>query len=67
MPLACKFATRYRSMATYITKIVHDCVSFLGIALGFFPLDVSDHCLRVAGATTFLLAQIDLDVICLIG
>ena len=35
----------------------------LGPALGFVPSDVSAHCLRTAGATGLLLAQVDPDVI----
>ncbi|KAL3806886.1 hypothetical protein ACHAXA_000796 [Cyclostephanos tholiformis] len=50
-----------------ITSCIREAVAFLGPYLGFLPSDVSARCLRAAGATALLLAQVDPDIIHLIG
>jgi len=50
-----------------ITNCIRTAVSDLGPTLSFMPCDVSARCLRAAGATALLLAQVDTDIIRLIG
>ena len=52
---------------THLTSLLRDSVTFLGTDLGFLPSDVSARCLRAAGANALLLANVDSDVIRLIG
>jgi hypothetical protein len=61
------FHTPERVTASYLTSCIRDSVTALGPELGFLPLDVSTRCLRTAEATALLLAQVDPDVIRLIG
>ncbi len=61
------FNTPNKVTASYLTTCICDLVAALGPDLGFLPSDVSAHCLRVAGATALLLAQVNPDVIRLIG
>jgi hypothetical protein len=42
-----------------ITQTLRDAVQFLGPSLGFLPSDVSARCLRAAGATALLCANVD--------
>lgn len=53
--------------AAAITTCIRDSVTYLGPHLGFLPSDVSARCLRAAGATALLLANVDPDVIRLMG
>ncbi len=66
-PLARVFNTPDKVTAPYLTTCICNLVAALGPDLGFLPSDVSAHCLRAAGATALLLAQVDPDVIRLIG
>ena len=50
-----------------ITKTLRDAVRFLGADLGFLPSEVSARSLRAAGATALLVANVDPDVIRLLG
>jgi hypothetical protein len=50
-----------------ITSTLRDAVRFLGPTLGFLPSDVSARCLRASGANALLCAQVDTDVIRLLG
>ena len=50
-----------------ITNVLRNAVSALGTDLGFLPSDVSARCLRAAGAMALLLADVDSNVIQLIG
>ncbi len=50
-----------------ITETLQNAVSFLGPSLGFLPSDVSARCLRAAGANALLCANVDPDVIRLLG
>ena len=50
-----------------ITKTLQTNVQALGPALGFLPSDVSARCLRAAGANALLCANVDPDVIRLLG
>ena len=52
---------------THLTSLLRDSVTSLGTDLGFLPFDVSARCLRAAGANALLLANVDSDVIRLIG
>ena len=52
---------------TLITKTLRDAVRFLGADLGFLPSEVSARSLRAAGATALLVANVDPDVIRLLG
>lgn len=52
---------------TLITKILRDAVSYIGANLGFLATEVLARSLRVAGATALLFANIDPDVIRLLG
>ena len=52
---------------TLITKTLQDAVRYLGADLGFLPSEVSARSLRAAGATALLVANIDPDVIRLLG
>jgi hypothetical protein len=66
-PLARVFHTPDKVTATYLTDRIREAVTSLGPGLGFLPSEVSARCLRAAGATALLLAQVDPDVIRLIG
>jgi hypothetical protein len=66
-PLAHVFHTPDKVTATYLTNRIREAVTALGPALGFLPSEVLARCLRAAGATALLLAQVDPDVIRLIG
>ena len=50
-----------------ITSALRAAVQFLGPSLGFLPQDVSARCLRAAGVNALLCAQVDTDVIRLLG
>ena len=50
-----------------ITKTIRDAVAVLGMDLGFLPCEVSARSLRAAGATALLVANVDTDVIRLLG
>ena len=52
---------------TLITKTLRDAVTFIGADLGFLPSEVSARSLRAAGATALLVANVDPDVIRLLG
>ena len=57
-----------RITAGILTVLIRETVTAIGPAsLGFLPSDVSARCLRAAGATALLLAQVDPNVIRLIG
>ena len=56
-----------RVTPTLITKTLRDTVSYIGDDLGFLPLEVSACSLRATGATTLLVANVDPDVIRLLG
>ena len=58
---------RHNVTPAIITKTLKTCVTFLGPELGFLPGDVSARCLRAAGANALLLANVDTDIIRLIG
>ena len=66
-PIARVFGSTSTVTSSFITTTIRDSVLSLGPALGFLPSDVSARCLRAAGATALLLAQVDPDVIRLIG
>jgi hypothetical protein len=66
-PLASVFNTPDKVTATFLTVRICEAVTSLGPDLGFLPSEVSARCLRAAGATALLLAQVDPDVIRLIG
>ena len=66
-PLAHVFNTNTKVTAAALTACIRNSVTYLGPELGFLPSDVSACCLREAGATALLLAQVDPDVIRLIG
>ena len=50
-----------------ITKALRQAVTYLGPSLGFLPTDVSARCLRAAGANALLCANVDTDIIRLLG
>ncbi|KAL7526401.1 hypothetical protein ACHAXR_003075, partial [Thalassiosira sp. AJA248-18] len=50
-----------------ITKTLRAAVSFLGSDLGFLPSEVTACSLRASGATALLVANVDTDVIRLLG
>ena len=52
---------------TLITKTLRDAVLYIGADLGFLPSEVSARSLRAAGATALLVANVDPDVIRLLG
>ncbi|KAL3823338.1 hypothetical protein ACHAXA_010473, partial [Cyclostephanos tholiformis] len=66
-PIARVFNSVHSVTSSTITSCIREAVAFLGPNLGFLPSDVSARCLRAAGATALLLAQVDPDVIRLIG
>ncbi|KAL3817789.1 hypothetical protein ACHAXA_005822 [Cyclostephanos tholiformis] len=66
-PIARVFNSVQSVTLATITSCIREAVAFLGPDLGFLPSDVSARCLRAAGATALLLAQVDPDVIRLIG
>ena len=66
-PLAHVYSYTGLVTAAAITNRIRTAVSDLGPTLGFMPCDVSAQCLRAAGATALLLAQVDTDIIRLIG
>ena len=69
-PLARAFdGTRWMKITpAAITRALRDAVTFLSPAsLGFLPSDVSARCLRAAGANALLCANIDTDIIRLLG
>ncbi len=66
-PLARVFNTPDKVTASYLTTCICDSVAALGPDLGFLPSDLSACCLRAAGAMALLLAQVDPDLIRLIG
>jgi hypothetical protein len=61
------FHTLDKVTTSYLTSCICESVTALGPDLGFFPSEVLAQCLRTAGATALLLAQVNPDVICLIG
>jgi hypothetical protein len=66
-PLAQVFHTPDKVTTSYLTSCICELVTALGLDLGFLPSEVSAWCLRAAGATALHLAQVDPDVIRLIG
>ena len=50
-----------------ITAALRTAVTFLGPSLGFLPNDVTARCLRAAGANALLCANVDTDIIRLLG
>lgn len=50
-----------------ITLTIRNAVTFLGPSLGFLPADVTARCLRAAGANALLCANVDTDIIRLLG
>ncbi len=50
-----------------ITTALRQAVTYLGPTLGFLPSDVSARCLRAAGANALLCANVDSNVIRLLG
>lgn len=66
-PLARVFHSTTRVTAEVLTNYIRDSVTQIGPSLGFLPQDVSARCLRAAGAMALLLAQVDPDVIRLVG
>jgi hypothetical protein len=66
-PLARVFHTRNKVNTSYLTSCIHESVMALGPDLGFLPSKVLAWCLPAAGATALLLAQVNPDVIRLIG
>ena len=66
-PLVRVMNTPSRVTAASITKVLRDCVTYLGADLGFLPSDVSARSLRASGATALLLGKVDTDIIRLIG
>jgi hypothetical protein len=66
----CKYFTANSSKCITprdITKLLRDAVTFLGPSLGFLPSDVTARCLRAAGANALLCANVDTDIIRLLG
>jgi hypothetical protein len=62
------FNNRWRRVTpTDITASLRTAVIALGPGLGFQPSDISARCLRAAGAMALLCAQVDTDVIRLLG
>ena len=53
--------------SAHLTKELRAAVNFIGPSLGFVEADVSARCLRAAGANALLLADVDGDIIRLIG
>ena len=68
-PLARVFTPRGVERVTpgVITKTLRDAVTYIGADLGFLPSEVSARSLRAAGATALLVANVDPDVIRLLG
>jgi len=66
-PLAHVYNSKGLVTAAAITNCIRSAVTDLGPTLGFLPNEVSARCLRAAGATALLLAQVDTDIIRLIG
>ena len=66
-PLAHVFNSTGLVTAAAITTCIRNAVTELGPTLGFLSHEVSARCLRAAGATALLLAQVDTDIIRLIG
>jgi hypothetical protein len=68
MPIARVFGTTISTVtAAAITTCIRDSVTYLGPRLGFLLGDVSARCLQAASATALLLANVNPDVIHLIG
>ena len=68
-PIARVFTDKWENITpTNITLALRQAVTFLSPAsLGFLPSDVSARCLRAAGANALLCANVDTDVIRLLG
>ena len=66
-PLAHVYNSCTLVTAASITETIRTAVTALVPTLGFLPHEVSAQCLRAAGATALLLAQVDTNVIRLIG
>ena len=68
-PLACYYTQgRWRKVSpSDITAALRVAVVILGPALGFLPTDISARSLRASGAMALLCAQVDSDVIRLLG
>jgi hypothetical protein len=59
---------RWHQVSTsHISQTLKDAVTYLGPVLGFLVADVSARSLRAAGAMALLCAQVDTDVIRIIG
>lgn len=68
-PLARVFTTNGTESVTpsMITKTLRDAVTYIGADLGFLPSEVSARSLRAAGAMALLVADVDPDIIQLLG
>ena len=66
-PLAHVYNSTCLVIADTITICIRNAVTELGPTLGFLPHEVSARCLRAADTTALLLAQVDTDIIRLIG
>ena len=68
-PLARAFTPRGPQPVTpsLITETLRHAVIYLGHSLGFLPDDISARCLRAAGANALLCANVDTDIIRLLG
>ena len=66
-PLAHVFNSTGLVTEEAITTCIRNAVTELGPTLGFLSHEVSARCLQAAGATALLLAQVDTDIIRLIG
>jgi hypothetical protein len=66
-PLSWVFNTSSRVTPSIITTTLRDSVQYLGPNFRFLPPKVSTRSLWAAGVRALLLAQVDPDVICLIG
>ena len=66
-PLAHVYNSTGLVTAADITTCIRNAVTELGPTLGFLSHEVSVQCLQATGATALLLAQVDTDIIRLIG
>ena len=68
-PLASTYTTKWEKIKpSDITTVLRQAVRFLSpAALGFNPEDVTARCLRAAGANALLCANVDTDIIRLLG
>ena len=66
-PLARLMNSPSHVTASCLTKVLRDCVTYLGTDIGFLPSDVSARSLQASGATALLLGKVGTDIIHLIG